>query len=73
MKQTIILTAILLFAGSILSLHAQDKIVKRNGDVIECKVIEVGSSEIKYSLAEYNFQVQFSIENKLVDKAMSSW
>ena len=68
MKQTIILTAILLFAGSILSLHAQDKIVKRNGDVIECKVIEVGSSEIKYSLAEYNFQVQFSIENKLVDK-----
>jgi hypothetical protein len=68
MKPTIVLTVILLFAGSISNLHAQDKIVKRNGEIIECKVTEVGTSEIKYSLAEYDSKVQFSIEKKLVDK-----
>jgi hypothetical protein len=68
MKPTIILTVLLLFAGSLFHLQAQDRIVKRNGEVIECKVLEVGSAEIKYSLAEYDFQVQFSIDKKLVDK-----
>lgn len=68
MKPAIILTALLLFAGNLLNLHAQDRIVKRDGEVIECKVLEVGSEEIKYSLAEYNFQVQFAIHKKQVDK-----
>jgi hypothetical protein len=70
MKSTIILTVLLLFTGSLLHLQAQDRIVKRNGEVIECKVLEVGSAEIKYSLAEYNFQVQFSIDKKQVDKIL---
>ncbi len=68
MKPTIILTVLFLFAGNLVRLQAQHRIVKRNGDIIECKVLEVGSEEIKYSLAEYNFQVQFSILKREVDK-----
>lgn len=70
MKPTIFITAILLFAGSLFSLQAQDRIIKRDGEVVECKILEVGSEEIKYSLAEYNFQVTFSIDNRLVDKIL---
>jgi hypothetical protein len=70
MKPTILLTAILFIASSLSGLLAQDKIFKRNGDVIECKVLEVGSEEIKYSLAEYDFQVQFSILKKQVDRIL---
>jgi len=68
MKPTIILTVIFFFTSAVYSLQAQDRILKRDGAIIECKVLEVGSKEIKYSLAEYDFKVQFSIEKSLVDK-----
>jgi hypothetical protein len=70
MKPTILLTIIILFTGSLFSLRAQDRIIKRDGETITCKVLEIGSKEIKYSLAEYNFEVQFSIEKNLVDKIL---
>ena len=35
-------------------LQAQDKIIKLNREVIECKVTEVGLDVIKYKLVEYN-------------------
>jgi hypothetical protein len=31
--------------------HAQDKIYRKNGEIINAKVIEIGSSEIKYKLS----------------------
>jgi hypothetical protein len=70
MKPTRLILVILLLACSILSLHAQDRILKRDGENIECKVLEIGSKEIKYSLEEYDFQVQFSIEKNLVDRIL---
>ena len=38
----------ILLAGAIFTLHAQDVIIKENGEEIKAKVTEVGSSEIKY-------------------------
>ncbi len=70
MKTTLILTVIFLFTGSLFSLEAQDRIVKRDGETIVCKVLEIGSKEIKYSLAEYDFQVQFNIEKSQVDRVI---
>jgi len=70
MKPTIILTVIILFTGGLFSLKAQDRIVKRDGETITCKVIEIGTGEIKYSLAEYDFQVQFSMQKKQVDRVI---
>ena len=48
--------------------QGQDKIVKRNGDIIECKVLKIASEEITYSLAEYDFTVEFEIEISKVEK-----
>ncbi|MDR0312892.1 MAG: hypothetical protein LBI14_04785 [Treponema sp.] len=49
MKQQIcILMAIFLFLGAIFSINAQDLIVLRDGNIIEAKVLEISSSEIRY-------------------------
>jgi hypothetical protein len=45
MKQTLFLVALVfVFASS----HSQDKIYRNNGKVVEAKVLEIGSDEIKY-------------------------
>jgi hypothetical protein len=41
---------LLVFTGISASVHAQDKIYRKNGDVINAKVIEIGATEIKYKL-----------------------
>ncbi len=46
MKRTLLSLAFLL--GFALSLQAQDKLIKRNGAIIEGKVTEVGVKEIRY-------------------------
>ena len=70
MKPTIIIITFVLLFSSLFTLQAQDRILQRDGEIIECKVLEVGSEVIKYSLAEYNFQVQFSIKKAVVDKIL---
>jgi len=70
MKPTIIILTLLLFLTGLFTLQAQDRILQRDGEIIECKVLEIGSEVIKYSLAEYNFQVQFSIEKAKVDRIL---
>lgn len=70
MKPTRNFALLLLFSGCLLNLQAQDKIVKRDGGVILCKVLEVGSEEIRYSLEEYDFQVNFSILKRQVDRIL---
>ncbi|MFP4470600.1 MAG: hypothetical protein ACLFPE_07945 [Bacteroidales bacterium] len=49
---------------------AQDKIYKRNQDVIECKIREVGSDEIKYQLPDYPQDVLFSLEKDKIIKVV---
>lgn len=48
MKLFYFLTVLFLFAGGIFSAHAQDLIILRDGSVIESKVTEISSSEIRY-------------------------
>ncbi len=49
MKNLLKLTAILLFISTMVA-TAQDKIYKNNGEVLETKVVEVGTTEIKYKV-----------------------
>lgn len=48
MKNVLKLLALLLTFAS--GLHAQDKIYKTNGEVLETKVIEIGTAEVKYKV-----------------------
>ena len=65
MKSTLII--LVLFACTFI-LRAQDNIHKRNGEIIQCKIIRISSEEISYSLAEYDFTVEFAIEKSKVDR-----
>lgn len=50
-----------------ISLFAQDRIVKKSGDIIECKVTELASAEVKYYYPD-NPKLIFGIDNALVDR-----
>lgn len=50
------------------SLSAQDVITKRNSEVINCKVKEIGVDVVKYTLPDYPEDVLFSIENDKILK-----
>jgi hypothetical protein len=49
-------------------LRAQDKLILRDGKIIECKVAEIGSDEIKYTVSEYESDVIIGIKKSKVDK-----
>lgn len=49
MKKLFKMTVILMFIGSVVA-TAQDKIYKTGGEVLETKVLEIGSTEIKYKV-----------------------
>ncbi len=67
--QTLVFTLLLLmFFGT--ELIAQDQIYKRNQEVIECKIREVGSDEIKYMLPDYPQDVLFTLEKDKVLKVV---
>jgi hypothetical protein len=40
---------------------AQDLILKRNNEIIHCKIIEVGLDDVKYRLPDYPLDVSFAI------------
>jgi hypothetical protein len=61
MKTFTTLLAIFLY----LSVWAQDKIIKKNGDTINCKVTELASAEVKYYYPD-NAKLIFGIDNALV-------
>lgn len=63
MKTLFSLCMLLLAAGA----FAQDRIVKKNSDVIECNVTEIGASEIKYHYADKP-KLTFGIDKALVKK-----
>jgi hypothetical protein len=49
---------------------AQDKIYKLNGEVIECKVVEIASDQIKYSVPDFGPDVLIGIKKSEVDKIL---
>ena len=49
MKILLKITAVLLFSSTLVA-TAQDKVYKRNGEVLETKVVEIGETEIKYKV-----------------------
>lgn len=57
----------LLAIFSCLSVFAQDKIIKKSGDVINCKVTELVSAEVKYYYPD-NPKLIFGIDNALVKR-----
>ncbi len=65
MKYLLVLVAALFFS---VTLFAQDQILKRNGQVIKAKVIEVGTSEIKYKLPDNIDGPLYAIDKNTVTK-----
>ncbi len=61
-----VIAAILLSVNA----FAQDTIVKKNKDVINCKIKEIGLDEIKYSLPEYSADISFAVDKDEVDKVI---
>lgn len=50
------------------SLQAQDKIYKKNKEVIDCKIARVGTNQIEYTQPNYNAGVVFTIDKSRVAK-----
>ena len=61
-----IITSIL-FSGAV---SGQDKIHKRNQEIIYCKVKEIGTESIKYSLPDYPQDVLFAVDKDKVLKVV---
>lgn len=59
MKRILLFTAFILFSG--VMTMAQDVITKKNGDDIKAKILEVGTSEVKYKLFEEPNGVTYSL------------
>lgn len=57
----------LILAQPVLS---QDQIHKRNDEIIQCKVKEIGMDEIKYALPDYPADLLFSIDKNNVSKVV---
>lgn len=47
---------------------SQDRIHKKNSEIIDCKVKEIGMDEIKYSLPDYPADLLFAIDKDNVEK-----
>lgn len=61
------IVTILLFAFISFSAIAQDKIVKKGGAIIECKVTEIAADEVKYYYTD-NPKLIFGVDKALVEK-----
>ncbi len=68
MKTLILISGIILLFSFSNNLYGQDKIYKKNKEVILCKVIEIDGNYIKYSQPEYNESVTFNIAKSKVSK-----
>ncbi len=68
MKLKLNFTVFFLFVSIVLFAQEKftDKIVKRDGGVIVCKVREIGDDEVKYVLEEYSSDVIFGIDKNKV-------
>jgi len=63
---TLLFVSMFIFTG--ISLQAQDKIIKKNKEVIECKVTKVGVKIIEYTQPQFSSDVSFSIPVDRVER-----
>ncbi len=68
MKRSLLLLPILVLIS--FQLFAQDIILKKNDEMIKCKIKEIGLDEIKYTLPEYPQDVMFSLDRDLISKVI---
>lgn len=51
--QKIVSLCVIMFCGMFMHIHAQDVIIKKSGEELKTKVMEVSSDEIKYKMWDY--------------------
>jgi hypothetical protein len=51
-----------------ISLHAQDKIYRKNGQVIKAKVLEIGTEDVKYKLKDTTETLVYVLEKDRITK-----
>jgi len=68
MKRLITLAFVSMFLFIGISLQAQDKIIKKNKEVIECKITKVGVKIIEYTQPQFSSDVSFSIPVDRVER-----
>ncbi|MDP3441897.1 MAG: hypothetical protein Q8T08_03470 [Ignavibacteria bacterium] len=64
------LLSVMLLMLTVGSLHAQDMILKKNNEIIKCKIKEIGLDEVKYTIPEYSAEVTFSIDKDNLTKVI---
>jgi len=67
MKRATLFTMFLMFILASAA-QAQDIIMKKNKELIKCKITEIGLDEIKYTMPEYSSGVTFAVDKDEVDK-----
>lgn len=72
MKKTSVITGIVILLLISLTGFSQDQIIKKNYEILDCKVKEIGMDEIKYSLPDFPADVFFSIDKDAVQKVIFS-
>ncbi|MBN2173077.1 MAG: hypothetical protein JW731_03030 [Bacteroidales bacterium] len=68
MKTRVLLLPFVLILSFSLSSFGQDQIHKKNNEVINCKIKEIGMDEIKYTVPDYPQDVLFTIDKDKVLK-----
>lgn len=66
-----LITLVILLSFSLI-INAQDQIILKTKKVIQCKIVEVGVTDIKYKLVEKRQDLTFSIEKYKVKKIIFS-
>ena len=61
---------VVFFAFISFQLSAQDIILKKNNEMIQCKIKEIGLDEIKYILPTHPADLLFSIDKDEIDKVV---
>jgi hypothetical protein len=64
-KLLFLLTSFFLFAVSV---QAQDKIYRKNGQVVKAKVLEIGTEEVKYKLPDSTETIVYVLEKDRINK-----
>lgn len=73
MKTTTAFFILFVLVLSVNSAFSQDKIIKKNQETIDCKIKEIGTDYVKYTLADYPEDVLFSIDaDKLLKVVFAS-
>jgi hypothetical protein len=66
MRKLLVLLALFFVAG--VSVQAQDKIYRKNGQVVKAKVLEIGTEEVKYRLPDTTETLIYVLEKDRISK-----